>query len=796
MRSVAKGNYIKGAGGVKHALAHVRYLQMRGGDDREHALGGKRLFIDANRSAISGSEVNERIKQQNENGVVIHRVVLSPGVPGVDLDNYVRAVLSALKHSTGQDIEYYATKHRNTDHDHSHVVIMGRDEHGKQVRMNRHNYKTIREAGDRYLERNHLYDRFLDKELQTLMRDGYKRDRGDQSFERLLEDLKDPRTFEECDEQRRKETNEFIKEFADSALPKSERIDRDNVIYTKYSSLEDLLELDRKLVSGELPRLSSDQYQKMWSWIGNKKQFGNDYYVRKAEADRLHQQFDEDLKRSLHTDNSPPKSFKQYIFESRGRLLEWHEKYEINTQRSQLQKHIDKLDQSGSDDLEKRAGLIEQLDWLDAMAAERIESKNELPEIQRSKESENSMQSNFAENRNLINTEERDRWGSELVDRAWKKLLGDHPEIYDKASPQGRMSIQEALGREISKLTAEDHQQHKLDRIDLEKLEAQQENYVAIEKNKESIKLAEEDAARDETALERDEIALDRDGEDASRVEEAVDRDEKDEEQDLHDSIDAKQELEFDGELERRAWTNVTKDRVFDLYELKPDKMQQERAVWRQEIEKVYVEDEIILFNETNSSPRINFDDRIEGYQVSVHDRAYTRAFEDRTWDFANLAPEFQERIIDAWSEEVGRLTKEDERSLEKPDSETVQNRMQFFDPSLEPNRDHSCSDINTIIFDNEPSITLSEPDKTRTDQQIDLWQEIAFSSEPDKHHQTFDQTMSQQVQQDMHQQIQQSFLENQHIHTQAEISKTHVNIEQQREREDERIDDGREHTR
>lgn len=640
MRSVAKGNYIKGAGGVKHALAHVRYLQMRGGDDRDHALGGKRLFIDANRSAISGSEVNERIKQQNESGVVIHRVVLSPGIPGVDLDSYVRAVLSALKHSTGQDIEYYATKHRNTDHDHSHVVIMGRDEHGKQVWMNRHNYKTIREAGDRYLERNHKYDRFLDKELETLLRDGYKRDRGDQSFERLLEDLKNPRSFEECDEQRRNSSIGFIEEFAVPALPEKERIVRDNVIYTKYSSLEDLLELDRKLVSGELHRLPADQYQKMWSWIGNKKQFGDDYYVRTAEADRLHQQFDEDLKRSLYTDNSPPKSFKQYIFESRGRLLEWHEKYEINTQRSQLQKHIDQLDQSNSEDLEKRNGLIEQLDWLDAMAAERIESKTELPKIQRSKDSESSMQSNFTENINLAHTEERDRWGSELVERAWKKLLVDQPEIYDKASPQGQMSIKEALGREISKLTTEDHEQYK---------------------------------------------------------------------------------NEQNGELEKS-----------------------------EEVEEHLEPPEAVV---------------IRHYENTAGDivHHYIPILKGRSYEIDREPPQFG-------------------------------NRSKSSDLSLEPDRDHSCSDINVVIFGNEASITPSN--KTQTDQQIDLWQKIAFNSDPDKHHQRFDQIMSQQVQQNMHQQIQQSFVGNQHLHPQAEISKTHVNEEQQRQREDERIDDGREHTR
>lgn len=112
MRSVAKGNYIKGKGGIKHALAHVRYLQMRGGDDRDQAVGRKRLFISAIRGGISGSEVNERLRKQDEDGVVIHRIVLSPGIPGVNMNAYTRAVMSELERSKGLDFEYYATEHK------------------------------------------------------------------------------------------------------------------------------------------------------------------------------------------------------------------------------------------------------------------------------------------------------------------------------------------------------------------------------------------------------------------------------------------------------------------------------------------------------------------------------------------------------------------------------------------------------------------------------------------------------------------------------------------------------------
>ncbi len=384
MRSVAKGNYIKGKGGIKHALAHVRYLQMRGGDDRDQAVGRKRLFISAIRGGISGSEVNERLRKQDEDGVVIHRIVLSPGIPGVNMNAYTRAVMSELERSKGLDFEYYATEHKNTEHDHTHVVLFGKDQHGRPVTLNRLNYKTVREAGDRYLERHHKYDRYLDKELETLMRDGYKHDRGDRDFESLLKDL----SSKEWDEEQHDFLQEFDRDLAIGALPESERIVRDNVIYSQYSPLEDLIELDQKLNNGLLERVSKEEYMNLCSWIGNKKQFGEDYYERTAEEIRMFQQFEDDFRRSLGSDNSPPKSFNQYIFESRGRLLDSHERYTIDMQCLQLQKELAAIQQSDSDDQELQQGILDQLEWLDAMMDERMESRKEIPIISRSEKSE------------------------------------------------------------------------------------------------------------------------------------------------------------------------------------------------------------------------------------------------------------------------------------------------------------------------------------------------------------------------------------------------------------------------
>lgn len=170
MRSIAKGNYIRGKGGIKHAVSHIRYLELRSGADRDQAEGRRRTFISADRDGISGAEVRERIKQLDENKIVIHRIVLSPGIDDVDMNAYTRFVMTELENTKGRGLEFYSTDHKNTDHDHAHLVILGSDETGKEIRLNRSQYRAIREASERYLER-HEHTRYLDKDLHLTRAD-------------------------------------------------------------------------------------------------------------------------------------------------------------------------------------------------------------------------------------------------------------------------------------------------------------------------------------------------------------------------------------------------------------------------------------------------------------------------------------------------------------------------------------------------------------------------------------------------------------------------------------------------
>jgi hypothetical protein len=190
IRAVVKHSYIKGSKGHARARAHVNYLQYRKGDDRERSA---REFFSADREQVFGRTVKERISEQDRYGVQVHKLILSPGINGINIEQYTRESMESLGKRNGLDLEWYAVKHTNTDHDHVHVVVMGRDRDGRQVRIDRNDHKLLREVGDRYLERHHQLDRYVDREIERLLERGdrmrevdYKRDRGDREFDRLM----------------------------------------------------------------------------------------------------------------------------------------------------------------------------------------------------------------------------------------------------------------------------------------------------------------------------------------------------------------------------------------------------------------------------------------------------------------------------------------------------------------------------------------------------------------------------------------------------------------------------------
>ncbi len=129
------------------------------------------------------------------------KFMLSPGLENVELRDYTREMMDNLGRSKGLDLEWYAVKHNNTEHQHAHAVVMETDFNGRKVEFDREDSKHVREWGDRYLEREHQLERYLDREIERLLKEPervpeleYKRAQGDKDYERwMYGDEKDKR---------------------------------------------------------------------------------------------------------------------------------------------------------------------------------------------------------------------------------------------------------------------------------------------------------------------------------------------------------------------------------------------------------------------------------------------------------------------------------------------------------------------------------------------------------------------------------------------------------------------------
>ena len=183
MRSVVKHKYLKGKFCRSKAKAHVKYLEHRDGPDRPQ---GGRKFFSANEDGISGRQIRQEIN--SDSPLVVHKLVLSPGVDGVDMKAYTREVMSELERQKGLELNWRAVDHQNTDHGHGHVLLYAPE--GQRVSLTKNDYKIMRAAGDRYLERAHNLERYLrEPQLEKVLEGpGYERE-GDRVYQGLIDDV-------------------------------------------------------------------------------------------------------------------------------------------------------------------------------------------------------------------------------------------------------------------------------------------------------------------------------------------------------------------------------------------------------------------------------------------------------------------------------------------------------------------------------------------------------------------------------------------------------------------------------
>lgn len=269
------------------ALGHVKYIQHRPGEDREK--GGRELFSDTEDQA-DGKELRKEIREHEGNGVVVHKLLLSPEVNPADPKAFTREVMKKLGDEKGLDLHYYGTAHKNTDHHHIHVVVLPKDKNGREVRFGKRDYELIKEYGDRYLERHHPF------ELKEAQREREDRERQrleerqkkfeSERQERIKEGLELPWLHKKIvreqlepyqqwnKKQLEKELSENIDKGSDAALDKPLHQDTLTAAGREWSQadkLSDLQRVNEYLWDHPPERIPVDDYKKLVSWIREKE---------------------------------------------------------------------------------------------------------------------------------------------------------------------------------------------------------------------------------------------------------------------------------------------------------------------------------------------------------------------------------------------------------------------------------------------------------------------------------------------------------------------------------------------
>jgi len=204
-RSIAKHSYVRGRETAGKATAHVNYIAHRSHHKEEKEHGGRKFF-DSQTDGITAREVRDQVREYaEEHGAVVHKLMLSPGLNSVDMKEYTRELMDKLSEEKRQELQWKAVIHRNTDHIHAHVVVLGKDKEGHRVQFRKEDYQSLRRNGDEYLDREHKLERYLDREIADLLRSKEYDRGGDERFRSLIFGTSEKGRDKEADEKKRDE---------------------------------------------------------------------------------------------------------------------------------------------------------------------------------------------------------------------------------------------------------------------------------------------------------------------------------------------------------------------------------------------------------------------------------------------------------------------------------------------------------------------------------------------------------------------------------------------------------------
>lgn len=522
MRSVVKARFVRGTRGVGKMAAHVDYIRHRAGPDRGGGEG-RPIFDASLRENIGSDEVKKCFREVLEDSrqrspLVAHKLILSPGLNAVDLQDYTREIMDKLGSEKGLDLTWYAVKHENTENNHAHVVVLGLDKNGVEVSFGRRDLDRIRDLGDRYIEREHQLERYLQRETDRVLlsRDGkYDYDRqGDQEFQRLVGDVYRQREeIEPVSEPAREPekeradpssssgagsgTNkkrkyiEWSQEKAVEKLPDGEKILANGKTYSRFSSSEELEKLDEYLKEDYSHYLPKEQYGLLGTWRKTKEKYGDDCYEKQAKYKHdkkynkgydkegkaardieEHRLLDKELRRSLNISDSryQKMSRQEYKYVSRGRLTEEHVHYSSiqNIARLELlkEKFPERAQEFDSEIAEVRKYDVQQLKdrgW---------ESFDELV---------NGKPAERTKGRKQWGEKETKDDGAERETKETKEQDGEHEKEHKDPSHENLEKDGDKENRESKELTKETGKE--LDRSEGAQLEGQAKDKSAVQRD-------------------------------------------------------------------------------------------------------------------------------------------------------------------------------------------------------------------------------------------------------------------------------------------------------------------------
>ncbi|MBX9686254.1 MAG: hypothetical protein K2X27_06100 [Candidatus Obscuribacterales bacterium] len=274
---------------VGRALAHIKYIQHRPGEDRGD--GGRELFSDLEDN-LDGKKVRKAVREQEDSKVVAHKLTLAPEINPEDKKAFTREIMHRLGSEKGLDLEWMATAHNNTNHHHIHVVVLGKDKNGKNVRFDKDDYNRIKEYGDRYLERHHPYE--LEKSRQERERkerermEARQKERETARAERIREGLELPwlhkkivreqlEPFEQWKKQQEEKERAADGEKGKEGEKEPEKpyfqdtIEAAGKEWSRENTLKELRELNEYLWDHSDERIDIKEYKKLVRWMKDKE---------------------------------------------------------------------------------------------------------------------------------------------------------------------------------------------------------------------------------------------------------------------------------------------------------------------------------------------------------------------------------------------------------------------------------------------------------------------------------------------------------------------------------------------